>query len=164
FRVFRGNIREMHEKIAAGRIIDFEERMYFDEKTNKFYNGIYVTAYVSKGAQNTWEKVLDGTLSGFSIGGAVLDYMMGTDDDGNAIRIVTKYMLDELSLVDNPANQLANVLSIQKSADGGTTATGLAVDVETQTIVFCSKDNLALVSKSEIHDCSERGDAMGNIG
>jgi len=69
FSKFRGNIREMHQPIAVGKMVAFKEDKYFDPETKKFYSGVYVSAYVSKGAQTTWEKVLDGTLSGFSIGG-----------------------------------------------------------------------------------------------
>ena len=68
FQSFRGNIREMHsDHNAVGKLVNFEETMYYDEKTEKFYSGIYVTVYVSKGAPNTWEKVIDGTLTGCSL-------------------------------------------------------------------------------------------------
>jgi len=71
FKKFRGNIREMHQPSAVGKVVSFKEDRYFDPQTKKFYGGVYVSAYVSKGAQNTWEKVLDGTLTGFSIGGNI---------------------------------------------------------------------------------------------
>ena len=71
FEKFRGNLREMHQPMAVGKVVSFKEDRYFDPSTKKFYNGVYVSAYVSKGAQDTWEKVLDGTLTGFSIGGNI---------------------------------------------------------------------------------------------
>jgi hypothetical protein len=75
FETFRGNIREMHDdKKAVGKLVSFKEDSFYDQETGKFYKGIYVSAYVSKGAQDTWEKVLDKTLTGFSIGGNVKDY------------------------------------------------------------------------------------------
>jgi archaellum component FlaC len=116
FKSFRGNIREMHDPLkAAGRLVDFREDTYFDEQEQKFYQGIYVTAYVSKGAPDTWEKVLDGTLSGFSIGGGVQEAKNEIDPEtGQSYRKVLKYGLTELSLVDNPANQKANVAGFQK--------------------------------------------------
>lgn len=164
FQGFRGNIREMHqESMAAGRLVNFQEQMYYDEEQDKFLTGIYVTAYVSKGAPLTWEKVLDGTLSGFSIGGGVDEFINDLDEDGNPIRVITKYHLTELSLVDNPANQLANVMSIQKSATG-TTLEGIAADVETQTIFFCPDHKKALLAKGEEHDCPECGNQMESIG
>lgn len=128
FNSFRGNIREMHMPKAVGRMVNFEEKVYYDPKTGKDHNGIYVEVYVSKGAEDTWEKVLDGTLSGFSIGGAFNNEQMEVTKgaDGRPIRKIKSYYLTELSLVDNPANQLANVFSIQKSADGTITYDGFA--------------------------------------
>ena len=71
FERFRGNIREMHDKIAVGRMVSFSQQEVYDPNTEKFYNAIYVSCYISKGAENTWEKILDGTLSAFSIGGEI---------------------------------------------------------------------------------------------
>src|SRR6266542_1243176 len=69
----RGNLREMHQPIAAGRMVSFSEEEFFDAETGMVHRGIYASAYVSKGAEATWEKVLDGTLTGFSIGGDILE-------------------------------------------------------------------------------------------
>lgn len=127
FERFRGNIREMHMPVAVGKMISFETKEYYDEESDTKYNGVYVTAKVSKGAQDTWEKVLDGTLSGFSIGA----YVKSKDDvykeDGSHYRIIKDYELFELSLVDSPANPLANVISIKKADDGSTEVSGIAV-------------------------------------
>ena len=71
FKNFKGNLREMHQPSAVGKMVSFKEDRYFDPNSKKFYNGVYVSAYVSKGAQNAWEKVLDGTYTGFSIGGNI---------------------------------------------------------------------------------------------
>lgn len=142
FSAFRGNIREMHDATkAAGRLVNFREDMYFDPKTEKFYQGVYVTAYVSKGAQDTWEKVLDGTLSGFSIGGNVLEAESEIDPTtGQPFRRVKKYMLTELSLVDNPANQFANVLSFEKALDSEeVTVTGDLSTITVRSIFVCNK-------------------------
>ena len=119
FSRFRGNIREMHQPIAAGRLVSYTPDTFFDKNTQKFYNGIFVTAYVSKGAQSTWEKVLDGTLSAFSIKGPIRDFeMQFSKDAGRQLRVIKEYDLEELSLVDSGGNQLANVVSFQKSVDG----------------------------------------------
>ena len=72
FENFRGNIREMHMPVAVGKLISFKPETFYDAATQKFYSGVYVETYVSKGAQDTWEKVLDGTLTGFSIGGNIV--------------------------------------------------------------------------------------------
>lgn len=130
FDRFRGNIREMHMPLAVGRMVGFRRDTLYDEETQKTYEGIYVTARVSKGAQDTWEKVLDGTLSGFSIGGYLLEREDAYDEEGNKYQIIKDYELVELSLVDNPANQLANVFSIQK-VNGSLEVTGFAIEDDT---------------------------------
>lgn len=165
FSRFRGNIREMHQPIAVGRMVDFKEDSYFDQETNKFYNGIFVTVYVSKGAQDTWEKVLDGTLQGFSIGGAIIDSeTQWVKDAGKAIRFVKDYELVELSLVDSPANQLANVFSITKSADGSQVMKGMVADTRSENVFYCEADGIAKTSTEESVSCGNCGSEMQNIG
>lgn len=139
FKQFRGNIREQHdEKKAVGRLVDFKEDTVYDD--GKFYQGVYTTAYISKGAQDTWEKVLDGTLSGFSIGGNVLEYKNDIDEQGNPFRRVVKYLLTELSLVDNPANTLTNVLSFQKLADTEEIVlTGELAGIKIENVFVCNE-------------------------
>ena len=73
FENFRVNLREMHQPVAVGKIVSFKPETYYDPASKEFYNGVYVDAYISKGAQDTWEKVLDGTLAGFSIGGKIIE-------------------------------------------------------------------------------------------
>lgn len=170
FNKFRGNIREQHdEKKAAGRLVNFREDTYFDPETEKFYQGVYVTAYVSKGAQDTWEKVLDGTLSGFSIGGNVLEAQNDIDETGTPFRRVKKYLLTELSLVDNPANHLTNVLSFQKLADTEEMVlTGDLASITMENIFVCNNclDNGHGVHKSrdESVDCPVCEASMVRIG
>jgi hypothetical protein len=130
FAKFRGNIREMHQPLSVGKMVSFKEDKYFDPESKKFFSGVYVSAYVSKGAQDTWEKVLDGTLSGFSIGGRMNKWDDAYDEKmDKSIRIIKDYDLVELSLVDNPANQFANILSVEK-VDGVDMIKGDNLDVE----------------------------------
>lgn len=143
FTTFRGNIREMHdEKKAVGKLVDFKEDTLY--VNGKFYQGVYVTAYVSKGAEDTWQKVLDGTLSGFSIGGNVIEAQNDIDPEtGQPFRRVKKYMLTELSLVDNPANQFSNVDSITKVIGVAGTAedvelTGDLADITIENVFVCN--------------------------
>ena len=35
FKKFRGNIREMHQPISVGKVVDFKEEKYFDPETEK---------------------------------------------------------------------------------------------------------------------------------
>lgn len=166
FSAFRGNIREMHQPIAAGRMVDFKEDEFFHN--GEFYRGIFVTAYVSKGAEDTWQKVLDGTLSGFSIGGNITDqetkFVKDADENGKVVRFIKGYSLIELSLVDNPANQLANVFSIVKSAEGGTMMKGMVAETTIVNVFWCSDDEIAKNSANEEETCISCGSPMQQIG
>ena len=129
FAKFRGNIREMHQPSAVGKMVSFKEDRYFDPETKKMYKGVFVSAYISKGAQDAWEKVLDGTYTGFSIGGRMNKWDDAYDEKSDSqIRVIKEYDLIELSLVDSPANQFANIMSVQK-VDGVDTIKGDIADV-----------------------------------
>jgi hypothetical protein len=165
FENFRGNIRLMHQPIPAGKLVNFREEEYYDAKTAKFYRGIYVDVYVSKGAQDVWEMVLDGTLTGFSIGGNITDQeSQYVADAGRVLRFIKEYDLIELSLVDSPANQLCNVFSVQKAANGDQTVTGMVTEVKTENVFFCAKDEIAFTSTDETKACNNCGEEAKNIG
>jgi len=160
FKKFRGNLREMHQPSAVGKVVSFKEDRYFDPETKKFYSGVYVSAYVSKGAQDTWEKVLDGTLTGFSIGGNITK----SDDEFNKeldkpVRIIKEYQLHELSLVDNPANEFANVLSIEKGE-----LSGYLAKTEIENVFWDQDSDIVLISSSETEISPNSGKPMKNIG
>lgn len=165
FARFRGNIREMHQPIAAGRMLDFYEDVYYDAATGSIHKGIVVTAYISTGAESTWQKVLDGTLSGFSIGGNIIEADTEFDKSaGKTIRFIKEYELYELSLVDNPANQLANIFSIEKAKDGTPIIKGIAVDTKIENVFYCKNDKIARTSTEESLDCPGCGQSMENAG
>ena len=146
FSKFRGNIREMHQPSAVGKMVAFKEDKYFDPESKKFYSGVFVSAYVSKGAQNAWEKVLDGTYTGFSIGGRMNKWDDGYDEKmDKPIRIIKDYDLVELSLVDNPANQFASIISIEK-VDGVDVLKGSAADIVVENVAWDNGIRLWLVS------------------
>ena len=165
FDKFRGNLREMHQPIAVGKVLSFNTQDFIDPKSNKNYKGIFVEAYISKGAQDTWEKVLDGTLTGFSIGGNIVKASMEPDDNdmNEKRRVVKEYELMELSLVDNPANPLANIFSIQKIGDSSVMK-GMATEVEIENIFWCKTDQIASSDSREEAGCIVCGDQMDNIG
>lgn len=161
----RGNIREMHQPIAVGKIVNFEEKSYYNPEDGKMYNGIYVTAYVSEGAEATWKKVLDETLTGFSIGGEINDASSEFDKSANkTVRFIKDYDLTELSLVDNPANQLANVFSIQKSAGGATVVKGMVSETFIENVFVCKNDDTVIVGDKATEDCPLCGIKMENAG
>ena len=164
FAKFRGNIREMHQPTAVGKMVSFKEDRYFDPESKKFYEGVYVSAYVSKGAQDTWEKVLDGTLSGFSIGGKMNKWDEAYDDKmDKTIRVIKDYDLVELSLVDNPANQFANIMSIEK-VDGVDMVKGDIANTEIENVFWDDENGIVMVSKDDSVSSPLSGSPMKNIG
>ena len=164
FSKFRGNIREMHQPTAVGKMVSFKEDKYFDPESKKFYSGVYVSTYISKGAQDTWEKVLDGTLSGFSIGGKMNKWDDGYDEKMDAkIRIIKDYDLVELSLVDNPANQFANVLSVEK-VDGVDMIKGESLDTPIENVFWDAESGIVMLSENDVEQSPTSGAPMQNIG
>ena len=150
FEGFRGNLREMHQPLAVGKVASFRPETFYDPITKEFYNGVYVDAYISKGAQDTWEKVLDGTLTGFSIGGKILESDNEVNKStGASVRFIKDYALVELSIVDSPANELCNIFSIEK-VNGQMIFKGIAADVKMENIFYCvDSDSVFMSTESE---------------
>jgi hypothetical protein len=99
FTRWLGNVREMHERRAVGRRV----AVRCDDDARR----VYVRLRVSRGAQDTWEKVLDGTLRGASIGASDVVWRRERRPVAGRSRwvnVATRYDLAELSLVDNPSN------------------------------------------------------------
>ena len=164
FENFRGNIREMHGSNAVGKMVSFKPETFYDPKSKEFFNGVYVDAYISKGAQDTWEKVLDGTLSGFSIGGKIIESDNEVNKaNGKTVRFIKNYELIELSIVDSPANELCNILSIQK-VNGQYIAKGIAVGVVTENIFYCADSDSVFISTDKTYDSPVSGKPAELIG
>jgi len=164
FAKFRGNIREMHQPSAIGKMVSFKEEKYFDPETKKFYKGVFVSAYISKGAQDAWEKVLDGTYTGFSIGGRMNEWDDAYDEKADKqIRVIKQYDLVELSLVDSPANQFANIMSVEK-VDGVSTITGSSANTIIENVFWDAESGIVTVSENETELSPVSGEEMKNIG
>ena len=164
FEGFRGNIREMHGSNAVGKMVSFKPETYFDAKSGEFYNGVYVDAYISKGAQDTWEKVLDGTLSGFSIGGKIIESDNEVNKStGQSVRFIKNYSLLELSVVDSPANELCNIISISKM-NGQLIFKGIATEVSTENIFYCEESDSVFMSKEKEFNSPITGKPASLIG
>jgi hypothetical protein len=164
FESFRGNIREMHTPLAVGKMLSFKPETFYDPISKSFYSGIYVDVYVSKGAQDTWEKVLDGTLTGFSIGGKITESDNEVNkSDGKSVRFIKSYDLIELSIVDSPANELCNVLSIQKS-NGKLIFKGMATEVIAENIFYCEDSDSVFMSTESSYNSPVTGKPATLIG
>ncbi len=99
FTRWLGNVREMHERRAVGSRV----AVRCDDEARK----VFVRVRISQGAQDTWEKVLDGTLRGASIGATQVVWQRQRRTIAGRERwldVATSYELAELSLVDNPSN------------------------------------------------------------
>jgi hypothetical protein len=161
----RMNLREMHKKDSAvGRIVSFKQDT-FRAPDGKEYKGIFVKVYVSKGAEDTWQKVLDKTLNGFSIGGDIVDYEeVFNKSTGTKGKKVTKYNLNELSLVDNPGNEYSDfthVFKIRGSADGSVTSvTGMIEDCKVLNVYYCENDGITKEVPGESAECPACGEEM----
>jgi len=164
FENFRGNIREMHGSNAVGKMLSFKPETFYNPTTKEFFNGVYVDAYISKGAQDTWEKILDGTLQGFSIGGKILDSENEVNKStGKPVRFIKDYSLIELSVVDSPANELCNILSIQKM-NGELIFKGIAAETVTENIFYCADSDSVFISKDGSYDSPVTGKPATLIG
>jgi hypothetical protein len=164
FESFRGNIREMHGSNAVGKMVSFKPETFYDPETKEFYNGVYVDAYISKGAQDTWEKILDGTLAGFSIGGKIVESENEVNKaNGKTVRFIKEYSLMELSVVDSPANELCNILSVQKM-NGQLVFKGMATEVVAENIFYCADSDSVFVSTESSYDSPVTGKPATLIG
>lgn len=164
FENFRGNIREMHGPNAVGKMVSFKPESFYDPKSGEFYNGVYVDAYISKGAQDTWEKILDGTLSGFSIGGKIIDSEKEMNKaTGKSTRFIKEYALMELSVVDSPANELCNILSIQKM-NGELMFKGIAAETIIENIFYCEDSDSVFMSTEKEYTSPVTGKPASLIG
>ena len=164
FESFRGNIREMHGPTAVGKMVSFKPETFYDPMTKQFYSGVYVDAYISKGAQDTWEKILDGTLAGFSIGGKIIDSDNEVNKStGKPVRFIKEYSLVELSVVDSPANELCSILSIQKM-NGQLMFKGIAAETVTENIFYCQDSDSVFISTDASYDSPVTGKPATLIG
>lgn len=105
--ITRGNIREMHQPIAAGRALAWAA----DDPSRR----IWVGTRVSRGAQSTWEKILDGTLQAFSVKGRIDKMEPRTiQRNGKSVTIphVLSYTIDEMSYVDAGSDPGADFVNI----------------------------------------------------
>jgi len=154
FKNWVGNIREMHAPKAVGKAINYRPVMV--PYQGREYRGFEVDAYISKGAQDTWEKILDGTLKGFSVGGRIVKSSEDMDKISNrTIRRINQYELNELSLVDNMGNPAAVVTMVKRAPDGS-----LTYDLAKYKVFYCDRHGVAKIDNA---NC-DHGDAMREVG
>ena len=118
---WRGNIREQHDpKKAVGSKVD-----YFPNEELRLVD---LHSRVSRGAQDTWLKVEDNVLTGYSLS-VIPDAEFGNDVkkwprkeyQGKDYPYLPRYSIAEVSLVDNPACPGCDIAIVR--------ADGVATDV-----------------------------------
>ncbi len=93
-RAKRIPLREMHQAKAVGKGLTW---WGIDKDED-----IYLHSYISRGAEDTWTKVQEDILVGYSIKGEHAKY--GTiERNGKTVTAIVDYDLVEVSLVDNPS-------------------------------------------------------------
>jgi hypothetical protein len=109
-----GNIREQHDpRKAVGK------RVYvLCDDANK---QVILRARISKGAPDTWAKIMDGTLTGFSIGAWNVQNVEYRTINNQRIPYFKDFELAEVSVVDRPSNPgaAASGLTIYRAAGVG---------------------------------------------
>ena len=133
-----GNIRSMHGKTAAGKVISID----FNDAEKAIDIGTKIVD------DNEWEKVLEGVHTGFSIGGA---YVKRWDDPKAGAKRFTADPA-EISIVDSPCVPTAKFFDVVK-ADG-------AVE---QRAFHDSYADLAKWAGEEIFDAACAVDALQTI-
>ena len=153
-----GNIREMHSPIAVGKLVDWKPVPVYHN--GDMYEGIEVSVYISKGAEDTWQKILDGTLRGFSIGGMVQKREKRFVEKINRyVQEIVQYSLGELSVVDNPCNP-AGMFAMIKSVDGKLEY----VAENLQDVFYCEDDKYAVTGGDSVCPaCSEEMVIIGKV-
>ena len=136
---WRGNIREQHDpKKAVGKAVDIDP--------NPEERAVYVGSRVSRGAQDTWLKVEDNVLTGYSAS-IIPDPEFGNNPakwpkklyNGKEYPYLPRYTVAELSLVDNPACPGCNIQIVR--------ADGFATDV-----LDVTEEEPAVEQKQETQD------------
>jgi phage head maturation protease len=132
------NIREMHQLSAVGRT----KEAGVDEK------GLYIGARIVDPL--AWAKVTEGVYNGFSIGGKV------TARDPADRRIITGLKLDEISLVDRPANPEA-VFDCWKAASPESLPEARMAGTPDQPLQIwhCGNDGHRHLAKAEAARCMQ---------
>jgi phage head maturation protease len=115
------NVREMHQLSAVG----LTKEASVDDK------GLFVGAHIVD--DTAWGKVTSGLYKGFSIGGKTLER------DPTNRKIITKILLNEISLVDRPSNPDA-IFTFWKAAGSS--------DLETVFSALSGSERAAILIKA----------------
>lgn len=107
------NLREMHQPKAVGKVLSatpIKGQIRLSDGT-VLSNPLRIIAKIVD--EDAWQKVKAGILKGFSIGGKVLNAIT-QKVNGKEVRRITGLVLNEISLVDRPANPDARIVMMKR--------------------------------------------------
>lgn len=107
------NLREMHQPKAVGKVLSatpISGTIQLKDGT-KLVNPLRIIAKIID--EDAWQKVKAGILKGFSIGGKVKNAIV-QKVNGKEVRRITDLVLNEISLVDRPANPDARIVLLKR--------------------------------------------------
>ena len=107
------NIMIVHKNIQIGKILERFDNLttHVDDK------GLFIVAEIRDDleiAKATWEKIEDGEIRGFSIGGEIIEDHKECDDKG-CIKVIDKINLFEISVCSCPVNKDSGFEIVNKS-------------------------------------------------
>jgi len=97
------NIMIVHKNIQIGKIL----KKYEELKTHVDEKGLFIVAEIRDDleiAKETWKKIEDGEIRGFSIGGEIIEEHEECDDK-KCIKVIDKINLFEISVCSSPVNK-----------------------------------------------------------
>lgn len=106
-------VRYMHEEPVGLVLRSYMDSEGVEHITHVDDHGLYVVAELAQGTQlsnEAWALIQQGVITGFSIGGTVEDPdqdMEFKKMDGERVGIIHRLKLNEISIVDLPANEAA---------------------------------------------------------
>lgn len=107
------NLREMHQPKAVGKVLSavpIKGTVRLSDGS-QLVNPLRIIAKIVD--EDAWQKVKAGILKGFSIGGKVVNAIT-QKVNGKNIRRITGLTLNEISLVDRPANPDARIVMLKR--------------------------------------------------
>lgn len=109
------NLREMHQPKAVGKVLQatpVKGKIRLSDGT-VLVNPLRIIAKIVD--EDAWQKVKSGILKGFSIGGKVINSVT-QKINGKDVRRITGLSLNEISLVDRPANPDARIVMMKRDS------------------------------------------------
>jgi HK97 family phage prohead protease len=106
------NLMLIHQNIQIGKII----KGYGNLSTHVDDNGLFIVAEIRKDldtSNKVWDKIMDGTLNGFSIAGEIL---LSHDecDERQCVKVIDKLNIFEVSVCDKPVNSKSGFVVVSK--------------------------------------------------